>query len=155
MPAGRPLKFKTVEELQGKIDAYFASCYTQKVDENGIPVLDLNGNPVLEQVEPITITGLALALDTSREVLMDIQNQVSEGYSKEYSDAIIRAKLRCQNYAEKQMFTAKSANGPIFALKNYGWVDKQEIVANVTAKSDISEDELDKLIEAKLSQRLK
>lgn len=109
------LKFKSLEELQTKIDAYFDSCY--EIDENGKKI----------QIEPFTITGLALALDTSREVLMDIQNRVSEGYSEEFSDAVIRAKLRCHNYAEKQLFTAKSAQGAIFALKNYGWKDTSNI----------------------------
>ena len=135
MPAGRPLKFKTVEELQGKVDAYFVSCYANVIvkDKDGHAIIDEEGNVIkeLQQVAPFTITGLALALDTSREVLMDIQNQISVGYSDDFSDAILRAKLRCQNYAEKQMFTARSANGPIFALKNYGWVDRQEINQNV------------------------
>jgi hypothetical protein len=40
---GRPLKFKTVEEMQEKIDAYFADC--------------------IEKERPFTITGLALALE--------------------------------------------------------------------------------------------
>jgi len=130
------LKFPSVEELKTKIDAFFDSCY--EVDaETGKKV----------QVEPFTITGLALALDTSREVLMNIQDGTSEGYTKEHRDAIVRAKLKCHNYAEKQMFTAKSANGAIFALKNYGWKDKTETeitganggpiqLTNVTALSD-------------------
>jgi hypothetical protein len=112
------LKFPTVEGLQSKIDAFFDSCY--EVDEE-------TGKKV--QVEPFTITGLALALDTSREVLMDIQNRVSEGYTKEHSDCLLRAKLKCHNYAEKQLFTAKSPQGSIFALKQYGWKDVQ-IVEN-------------------------
>ena len=153
MPAGRPLKFKTVEELQGKIDAYFESCYANVIvkDKDGHAIIDEDGNIIkeLQQVEPIAITGLALALDTSREVLMDIQNQVSEGYSKEYSDAVIRAKLRCQNYAEKQMFTARSANGPIFALKNYGWDDTRKIDLTANVKQSGS---LDNLTDEELKQ---
>ena len=112
---GRPLKFQSIKDMQSKIDAYFESCY--EVDgETGKKI----------QVEPFTITGLALELDTSREVLMDIENQVS-GYSREFSDAIKRAKLRCHNYAEKQLYLAKSPTGAIFALKNYGWKDVQTV----------------------------
>lgn len=110
------LKFPSVKDLQEKIDAFFDSCY--EVDEE-------TGKRY--QSEPFTITGLALALNTSREVLMNIQDGTSEGYSKEHRDAIIRAKLKCHNYAEKQLFQAKSPQGAIFALKNYGWKDNQSI----------------------------
>jgi len=112
---GRPLKFQSIKDMQSKIDAYFESCYEVDVE---------TGKKI--QVEPFTITGLALELDTSREVLMDIENQVS-GYSREFSDAIKRAKLRCHNYAEKQLYLAKSPTGAIFALKNYGWKDVQTV----------------------------
>ena len=106
---GRPLKFQSVEELQKKIDAYF-----EDRDATG---------------KPYTITGLALWLDqTSREVIMNYQNK------DEYADTILRAKLRCQQYAEEQLFTAKSANGPIFALKNYGWSDARQVDIQSTNK---------------------
>ena len=112
---GRPLKFPTIEALQTSVDAFFNSCY--EMDEE-------TGKKV--QVEPFTITGLALALDTSRETLMDIEN-CNAGYSKEFSDCIVRAKLKCHNYAEKQLFLAKSPQGSIFALKQYGWKDVQTV----------------------------
>lgn len=51
MPAGRPLKFQSVEELEEKIEAYF--------DETA--------------KDEWTITGLANALGTSRETLMDYE----------------------------------------------------------------------------------
>lgn len=114
---GRPRKFQDLAALQAAIDGFFESCY--KVDEE-------TGERV--QVEPFTITGLALALDTSRETLMDVEN--SNGpYSEDrrYSDAIKRAKLRCQQYAERRMFQARNPAGAIFALKNYGWRDTQDI----------------------------
>jgi len=129
MPAGRPLKFQSIEEMQEKIDAYFESCY-RPVYQEGKIVRDEEGKPILEQFEPFTVTGLALALGTSRETLIEIETQRS-GYSDDFVDAITRAKLRCQNYAEKQLFLARSANGPIFALKNYGWTDRQDIHAHV------------------------
>ncbi len=108
MPAGRPLKFKTPAEMQAKIDAYFDHC-----DEVG---------------EPYTITGLALALDTYRDVLIDYQNK------DEYSNAVKRAKQRCENFAEKRIYADKNAAGPIFALKNYGWKDKTE--TDITSKGE-------------------
>lgn len=99
--SGRPLKFKTVKELQEKIDAYFADC-----EETG---------------EPLTVTGLALALDTTRETLMDYQEKDGG-----YSDAVKRAKLRIENAYEKRLI-GRGNGGDIFALKQFGWRDKQEM----------------------------
>jgi hypothetical protein len=36
------------------------------------------------------------------------------------------AKVRCENFAEEQLFLGKNAAGPILALKNYGWTDRYE-----------------------------
>ena len=108
---GRPAKYSNLDELQTIIDNYFAACEAKE--------------------EPITITGLALALDTTRETLCDIEKGNAEIYKNPgFSDAIKRAKLRCQNYAEKTLFTGKNPAGSIFALKNYGWKDKQDIEIN-------------------------
>lgn len=96
----KPLKFKTVEELQKKIDDYFESCN--------------------EEFEPITITGLALALDTSRETICNYEEKA------EYFDTIKRAKLRVQHAYEKRL-VKRGNGGDIFALKNFGWVDKTEV----------------------------
>ena len=101
---GRPPKWNTPEELQKEIDAYFEKCEATK--------------------EPLTITGLALALDTYRDVLMDYQNK------DEFSNTIKRAKLRIENAYEKRLIVNGRA-GDIFALKNFGWKDKQEIEADV------------------------
>jgi len=103
---GRPLKFKSVTELQEAIDKYFADA--------------------TEQGLPYTITGLALALDTSRETLLDYEAK------QDFSDNIKRAKLRCHNYAENYLYTGKNATEAIFNLKNnYGWKDKTEVDSNI------------------------
>lgn len=118
---GRPLKFKTVEELQQKIDDYF-----KKMDE---------------EKKPYTITGLALALDTTRRTLLDYEEKDA------FSHTIKRAKLICENFAEESLFTSKNVTGPIFNLKNnYGWVDKQEIIngnrdIDITLVDDVLEEE--------------
>ena len=99
---GRPLKFKTVKELQGKIDKYFESCKKEN--------------------RPLTITGLALALDTNRQTLLNYEER------DEFFDTIKKAKLMCENFAEESLFTARQVAGTIFNLKNnYGWKDKQDI----------------------------
>lgn len=126
-PGGRPLKFESVEILQKKIDDYFKSCWTQKIDMFGNPIFikDSKGNktedPVMVQSIPYTITGLALALDTSRETLLNYEEK------NEYFDTIKKAKERCHNYAENSLYTGKNPTGAIFNLKNnYGWKDKVE-----------------------------
>jgi hypothetical protein len=99
--AGRPPKFKTAEEMQEVVDAYFNDCDTNE--------------------EPYTITGLALALDMTRESLVNYENR------DEFFSTVKRAKLKCQNYAEKFLYSGKNATGAIFNLKNnYGWKDKHE-----------------------------
>lgn len=104
MPGGRPPKFKSVEELQIKIDAYFDMC-----DENN---------------RPYTMSGLANSLDCDRDTVLN--------YSKkeEYFGTIKKAKRRVEEYVECRLFQGK-ATGPIFNLKNnFGWKDKKEIEHN-------------------------
>lgn len=103
MPAGRPKKWKSVEEMQEAIDAYFASCEANE--------------------RPPTVTGLTLALDfADRSSLIDYQND------DEFSHTIKRAKLRVQETIESGMLKGYNAAGAIFNLKNnYGWKDKTEI----------------------------
>ena len=106
-PVGRPLKFKSAEELQSAILAYFQNCAENK--------------------RPLTVTGLALALDTSRETLINYEKK------EEYFDTIQRAKLTIQNYVEEYLFTGKNIAGAIFNLvNNYGWSNKsqQDITSN-------------------------
>lgn len=102
MPAGRPLKFKTPEELQEKISEYFALC-----EKRG--------------TQPF-ITELAYHLDTSRETLVNYEEK------NEYFDTIKKAKLRCELAIEKRLNEGKSqVAGLIFNLKNnYGWRDRTE-----------------------------
>jgi hypothetical protein len=85
---------------------------------------------------------------------MEIEIQRSN-YGIEFVDAIKRAKLKCHNYAEKQLYLAKSAQGPIFALKNFGWKDTQNIEVSgpgggpllVQDVSALSDGDLERLIE--------
>lgn len=125
---GRPLKFATVEELQEKIEIYFKSCWRQKVDMFGNPIFmkDEHGKKtkekVMEQWKPYTIVGLAVALDTTRETLLDYEEK--DGFS----DTIKRAKEMCHQYAEEQLYIGKNPTGAIFNLKNnYKWKDRNEI----------------------------
>ena len=70
---GRKPTFTSAEEMQEKIDAYFASCEPELLrDGDGTPMLNKNGEPVYVGGRPMTIQGLALALGfTSRQSLLN------------------------------------------------------------------------------------
>lgn len=70
--------------------------------------------------KPITVTGLAYHLDTTRQTLCDYQGK------DEFTDTISKLKLRCEKYAEERLYEG-AATGPIFALKNFGWKDTQDM----------------------------
>lgn len=141
-PGGRPLKFKTVKDLEDQIEAYFISC--EDPEKPG------------QYLRPLTITGLANALDTSRQTLLEYEGEV-EGRekSKEYADAVKRAKCRVEQYVEEYMFTGKNQAGVIFNAKNnFGWKDKTEqditsqgekltftIAENIAAKNGLIDSE--------------
>ena len=60
---GRPPKYKSKEEIEEKIDAYFKECEGEILkDEKGKTVFNKFGNPVIINQKPPTVTGLALAL---------------------------------------------------------------------------------------------
>lgn len=118
----RPLKYKTVDELQAAIDEYFKACEGRALlDDKGQPVL-LKGLPVMLDVTPPTVTGLALALGfAGRQALLNYQGR------KQFKDAITRAKSRCEAYAEGRLFDRDGAHGAQFSLRcNFGWSDKAE-----------------------------
>lgn len=144
---GRPPKYKTVQEIQAAIDAYFASCFEPVMqrqlkadaalreagkpkhekqytvdDYEWIQQTDWAGEPIYRQVLPFTICGLALSLGMTREGLRDYGNK------DKFADTIKKAKLIIQEYTERQLFKPQVAAGVIFNLKNnYGWSDKQEV----------------------------
>ena len=109
---GRPLKFKSPTDMQKTIDEYFANCIANEL--------------------PQTVSGLCLALGTYRETLLNYEHK------DDFMDTIKTAKLRCMNYAETQMYSGKNPAGPIFALKNFGWSDKQEVSINDTRDQTIT-----------------
>ncbi len=129
----KPLKFNTVEELEDKIQEYFDSCFEHQWvdeyfrDEEGNRVIKENGRykkvPVkkLVNIKPLTITGLAVHLDTSRQTLVNYEKR------EKYFDAIKRAKAYIEAYTESCLF-GNNVTGVIFNLKNnYGWKDRTEI----------------------------
>lgn len=129
---GRPPKYKSKEEIQTKIDEYFAKC------EGEIAVID--GKSVRVGARPLTITGLALALGfNSRQSLLNYQGK------KEFLDTITRAKARVEQYTEERLFDKDGANGAKFSLANNfeGWKEKQmevEVNNDLTINIELSDD---------------
>ncbi len=110
---GRPRKYESPDEMQVAIDGYF------------------------DVTEKTTICGLALALGfISRQSFLDYS-----GYSKEFSDTIKKAKTRVERYYEQHL-VEKNAAGSIFALKNFGWQDKHEVIQQRTEGEQLEIDEM-------------
>lgn len=114
METGRPLKFKSAEEMQTIINQYFAKCDAEK--------------------KPYTVSGLAVALDTTRRTLLDYEEK------DEFSHTIKKAKAKIEAYNEEMLYNKNiPTTGVIFNLKNnYGWKDKQEIEAEVNSDMTIN-----------------
>ena len=119
MTRGRPLKFATVEILQEQIDKYF------------------NETPKDEW----TITGLALALDTTRKTLCDYEDE-----RPEFLNTIKKAKLKVENGYEIDL-KKHGRPGTIFALKNFDWKDKTE--QDITSGGEILNPVMVKFIDDK------
>ena len=108
---GKPRKWKTREEL----------------------ICDINKYLNETTFEQYSITGLALALNTSKQLLCDYEKR--EGF-----DEIIKeAKLIVENSYELSL-RKNGRTGDIFALKNFGWKDKSEVISkNVNANLEDEE----------------
>lgn len=135
--------YKTKEEMQEKIDAYFESCRGRILtDDDGNYILDKYSKPIIIDSRPLTVTGLALALGfNTRQALLNYQAK------KEFVDTILRAKAVVEQYAEERLFDKDGANGAKFSLANNfeGWKEKQQIEADVnsevTINIELSDDE--------------
>lgn len=105
--------FDNVDELEGKIDGYFAF-----IEEN-------------EKVP--TVTGLARALGVSRTTLISYREKKLKSVEKELADALAEviedARSHIEEILEERLLMGKgNVVGTIFNLKNnYGWKDKEEV----------------------------
>lgn len=97
---GRPRLFKTPEEFTALADLYFADCEANK--------------------KHITWNGLALAVGCSDRNALDAYRSGERG--KEYIGPTKAAIGRVQAYYEE-----RGGSIGIFALKNFGWTDKQTV----------------------------
>ena len=102
MNVGRPLKYPDPKTFEDKIDEYFKE--TPK--------------------EEITITGLCLALRINKDTFYEY------GKKEGYKEIVDLARLKVENSYELSL-RKYGRTGDIFALKNFGWRDQQEITAEV------------------------
>jgi hypothetical protein len=103
---GRPPMFGSPDEMEASIIQYFNYCQGEKTREPEYP----------------TVTGLVLFLGfNSRQSLQDYKNK-----NEEFADIIKRAITVIENSYEQRLFTS-NPTGAIFALKNMGWKDEQNV----------------------------
>lgn len=108
------LKYKSVEELQKRIDKYFQECD--------------------EKEKPYTMSGLAFSLDIDRRTLTNYSNKES------FFPLIKKAKQKIEQQLEENALMGKAnATFTIFNLKNnYGWQDKTEVQVNKNPIEDLT-----------------
>lgn len=132
---GRPPAYKSAEEIQEKIDAYFKMCEGEPLVVDGNVMTDKYGEPIIVGKRPLTVTGLALALGfNSRTSLLNYQDK------PEFMNTIMRAKSVVEQYAEERLYDKDGANGAKFSLANNfeGWKEKQQIEADVNQSVNIN-----------------
>lgn len=94
---GRPLLFKTPEELQAQVDLYFAN------------------------ESKWTLAGLAFHLGIDRQTLYNYKER------DVFFDIVKKATDKVAAKYEERLIYENNPTGVIFALKNMGWSDKTEM----------------------------
>lgn len=100
MPAGRPRKIKSPEEMDRLVDEYVAERFATE--------------------KPVTLTGMILHMGLACRDSLD-----EYGRRDEFSYSVKRAKSIIEDQYEQNLHAGNST-GSIFALKNFGWKDKTE-----------------------------
>lgn len=95
---GHPPNWNTPEELQAEIENYLNST----------------------DIDKYTLTGLCIFLNSNKVTLGDYQKK------PEFNEIVSQAKQYIEHSYELDC-KANGRAGSIFALKNFGWTDKQEI----------------------------
>lgn len=143
MQVGRPPIYDNAEELQQKIHEYFndGGVKMKKVE------IGTKTNKQIIEVPVPTITGLCYYLGfESRQSFYDYEKV------KEFSYTIKRARLFIEQEYEEQLQIGNTT-GAIFALKNMGWHDKQDIDLKDTRTNNLTDEEIQNRI-AELRKKL-
>lgn len=132
MPGGRPLLFETPEALASAIHDYIVD---------------------MESSKRPTLAGLAYHLGIDRQTLYNYKER------PEFFDIIKKATNYIESKYEERLIYESNPTGVIFALKNMGWADKQEVEQKTTIEdnridaSKLSDDELRTLAEIQRKSR--
>jgi hypothetical protein len=125
-PVGRPLAFKSVEELQAKIEEYFEWC------DNRIRTIwddKAQAEVAMLHPAPYTMSGLARRLGVDRDTI------INYSHKEEFFGTIRDARERVHEDVETRLMDTKNEKGAIFNLKNnFGWKDKSE--TDLTSKGE-------------------
>lgn len=127
---GRPfgtLKYDNINDLQKGIDKYFADCDPHVMyDDDGNIIYNKDGTPAMTPQKPYTMSGLAYALDVSRQTL--INYKAIDFEDNNYLDAISRARQKVEQWTATALYNRDMARGAEFTLKNnHAWRDQQDI----------------------------
>lgn len=129
-PDGRPLIFKSAEELDAKIEEFYEYCEEREL--------------------PLTFERLSVFLNVDRKTIWNYEQK------DEFFPCIKRVRERIlADLMEKGLTGGINNTFGIFCLKNYGYTDKQEIESkneNINTNknidmNNISTEDLKKLIE--------
>jgi hypothetical protein len=137
---GRPRMYATPEEMAGKVIDYFTYCEGE-YKEVEVTVKGSKGEAdskktikeCTREPESPTITGICLFLGFESRSSFDEQAKRSD----EFSYIVKRAKMVVEGRYEG-MLSSDSVAGAIFALKNMGWKDRQEIDTNQNVNMNMS-----------------
>lgn len=112
--AGRPPIYETPYQMQKKIKEYFDKGVRKR------KLITQSGE--LVEIPTPTITGLCLYLGfDSRQSFFDYEQR------EQFSYTIKKTRLMIEVEYEEQLRSG-NVSGAIFALKNFGWIDKQTVV---------------------------
>ena len=112
---GRPPKYRSATALQRKIDQYF----TEGCSEREI-IIGAGTNQRIVKAKVPTISELVLYCGFSNR-----GSFYDYGKNPLFSNTINKANMRMQAHYERLLQTG-NPTGAIFALKNFGWIDKAD-----------------------------
>lgn len=131
---GRPLAFKTVEDLESAVEKYFETD----------AFIDMGDG--VKMFAP-TMSGLALSLGVDRKTITNYANR------DEFFPAIKKARSRVEVALEQRLY-GNNVTGVIFNLKNnFDWRDSQNIDHTTNGK-DISPSSVDPSLVQALANKL-
>lgn len=144
---GAKRKFMSPEHLQCMVNEYFESCNGPLIDKWGQLVYDKQGKLVKVQVQPYTLSGMALYLGLSTVTLRKYQKGQVDTILDElkadtddkltFAQVLHNAKQTIEAYAERRLYDKDGQRGAQFVLDCcYNWVGHKERADIKKAKAD-------------------